>query len=199
MLDTADRQEARVAELRIGRLTERWEALRRQMRQLQAIEQAVAAAPDHQVSLTDPDVRAIATNGNGTGMVGDNAQAVVDAKHHPIIAHEVTNLGHDKHQLANMARQAKDGAGPLPDTQAGQRPNRNEPARPRLQPETSRRCPRHSGADDGNEGVRAGSPFEGPECADSPRPTRVLTQPPPLTDIQIETPPRDGFPTSPVV
>jgi transposase len=111
MLDTADRQEDRVAELRVARLSERLEALRRQMRQLQVMEQAVADTPDHQVSLTDPDARAMATNGKGTGMVGYNVQTVVDAKHHLIIAHEVTNVGHDKHQLANMARQAKEVTG----------------------------------------------------------------------------------------
>jgi hypothetical protein len=97
-----------VAELRIGRLTERLEALRRQMRQLQVRERVVADAPDHQVSLTDPDARAMATNGKGTGMVGYNVQTVVDAKHHPIIAHAVTNVGLAKHQLANMARQTKE-------------------------------------------------------------------------------------------
>src|ERR1700730_11092206 len=63
MLDTADRQEDRVAELRVARLSERLEALRRQMRQLQVMERAVADAPDHQVSLTDPDARAMATHG----------------------------------------------------------------------------------------------------------------------------------------
>jgi transposase len=72
------------------------------------MERVVAEAPDHQVSLTDPDARAMATNGKGTGMVGYNVQAVVDAKHHLIIAHEVTNVGHDRTQLANMARQAKE-------------------------------------------------------------------------------------------
>jgi hypothetical protein len=107
MLDTADRQEDEVAEMRISRLSERLEALRRQMRELQTMERAVADAPDHQVSLTDPDARAMATNGKGTGMVGYNVQAVVDAKHHLIIAHEVTNVGHDRSQLANMAQQAK--------------------------------------------------------------------------------------------
>ena len=111
MLDTADRQEDQVAELRVARLSERLEALRRQMRQLQVMEQAVADTPDDQVSLTDPDARAMATNGKGTGMVGYNVQTVVDAKHHLIIAHEVTNVGHDKHQLANMARQAMEVTG----------------------------------------------------------------------------------------
>ena len=108
MLDTADRQEDQVAEIRISRLTERLEALRRQMRELQTMERAVAEAPDHQVSLTDPDARAMATNGKGTGMVGYNVQAVVDANHHLIVAHEVTNLGHDRSQLATMARLAKE-------------------------------------------------------------------------------------------
>jgi transposase len=69
MLDTADRQESEVAEMRVDRLNDRLEALRRQMRQLQVMERAVADAPDHQVSLTDPDARAMATNGKGTGMV----------------------------------------------------------------------------------------------------------------------------------
>jgi hypothetical protein len=77
-------------------LTERLDALRRQMRELQAMARAVADARDHQVSLTDPDARAMATNGKGTGMVGYNVQTIVDAKHHLIIAHEVTNVGPDK-------------------------------------------------------------------------------------------------------
>jgi len=37
-------------------------------------------------------------------MVGYNVRAVVDAKHHLIIAREVTNVDHDRSQLANMAR-----------------------------------------------------------------------------------------------
>jgi len=111
MLDTADRQDDPIAEMRVGRLSDRLEALRGQMRQLQAMEEAVAAAPDHQVSLTDPDARAMATNGKGTGMVGYNVQAAVDEKHHLIVAHEVTNIGHDRTQLANMARQAKQATG----------------------------------------------------------------------------------------
>ena len=41
-------------------------------------------------------------------MVGYNVQTAVDAKHHLIVAHEVTNVGHDRIQLANMAMQAKE-------------------------------------------------------------------------------------------
>lgn len=111
MLDTADRQEDDVAQMRVGRLKQRLDSLRRQMRELQAMEEAVQDAPDHQISLTDPDARAMATSGKGTGMVGYNVQAAVDAEHHLIVAHEVTNVGHDRSQLANMARQVKEVAG----------------------------------------------------------------------------------------
>ena len=55
---------------------------------------------DQQISLTDPDARSMATSGRGTGIVGYNVQTAVDAKHHMIVAHEVTNVGHDRDQLA---------------------------------------------------------------------------------------------------
>ena len=110
-LDTADRQEADVAEIRTTRLNERIAALRRQMQALRAMAGQVEAAPGRQISLTDPDARAMATNGKGTGLVGYNVQAAVDADSHIIVAHEVTNLGHDRTQLANMGRQAKQATG----------------------------------------------------------------------------------------
>jgi hypothetical protein len=53
----------------------------------------------------------MATSGRGTGIVGYNVQAVADAKHHLIVAHEVTNRGHDRDQLSNMATQARDAIG----------------------------------------------------------------------------------------
>ncbi len=78
------------------------------MHELQTMESTIGAAPDQQISLTDPDARSMATSGKGTGIVGYNVQTAVDAKHHLIVAHEVTNVGHDRTQLANMARQAKE-------------------------------------------------------------------------------------------
>ena len=56
---------------------------------------------------TDPDSRWMATSGRGSGVVGYNVQIAVDTQHHLIVAHEVTNVGTDRHQLANMAEQAR--------------------------------------------------------------------------------------------
>ena len=62
-------------------------------------------APGQQISLTDPDARSMKSR--GAGIVGYNVQTAVDTKHHMIVAHEVTNQGSDRRQLANMAKQAK--------------------------------------------------------------------------------------------
>lgn len=78
------------------------------MEQLSNIEAQLQETPDKQISLTDPDARSMATSGRGTGMVGYNVQVAVDTKHHLIVAHEVTNVGHDRNQITNMAKQAKE-------------------------------------------------------------------------------------------
>ena len=106
-LETADRQDDAVKEVRIGRLSDRIAALKDQMGKLRAMEARVLAAPDEQVSLTDPDARAMATSCKGSATVGYNVQTAVDAKHHLIVAHEVTNVGNDRAQLAKMGGQAK--------------------------------------------------------------------------------------------
>jgi len=77
------------------------------MAKLDTIETELQKTPDKQISLTDPDARSMATSGRGSGMVGYNVQTAVDTKNHLIVAHEVTNVGHDRSQLANMAQQAK--------------------------------------------------------------------------------------------
>jgi len=110
-LETADRQDGEVAEAKSARLKDKIASLRERMRNLKALEVAVHAAPDKQISLTDPDARSMATSGKDTGLVGYNVQAVVDAQHHLIVAHEVTNIGNDRSQLSTMARQAQEATG----------------------------------------------------------------------------------------
>lgn len=104
---TADRVELATSKIKTERLDKKISQLKKEVDQLNKIRGQLKDAPGNQISLTDPDARSMATSGRGTGMVAYNVQAAVDSKHHLIIAHEVTNQGHDRSQLANMAKQAK--------------------------------------------------------------------------------------------
>jgi transposase len=110
-LDTADRLEGEAAEARAGKLADKIATLRVQMQALRAMEGQVAAAPDGQVSLTDPDARAMATSGRGSGIVGYNVQSVVEAEHHLIVAHDVITSGSDRQQLTAMSEKAQTAMG----------------------------------------------------------------------------------------
>jgi transposase len=107
-LDSADRQEPSLArETKTERLQDKIAKLKAEMARLGKLESERLAAPDQQISLTDPDARSMATSGRGSGMVGYNVQSAVDTKHHLIVAHEVTNVGSDRAQLSNIGEQAK--------------------------------------------------------------------------------------------
>jgi transposase len=107
-LDTADRQEPSEAlAAKTAHLKEKLAKLDKEMAKLAAYEDRMLAAPDQQISLTDPDSRSMATSGRGSGVVGYNVQVAVDTEHHLIVTHEVTNSGSDRAQLANIASQAK--------------------------------------------------------------------------------------------
>jgi transposase len=108
-LDTADRQEpSEELAAKTEHLKEKLLKLEGEMQRLAAMEKMMLASPDQQISLTDPDSRSMATSGRGSGVVGYNVQVAVDTEHHLIITHEVTNIGSDRAQLANIASQAKD-------------------------------------------------------------------------------------------
>ena len=107
-LDTADRQEpSEDLAAKTEHLKEKLVKLECEMQRLAVMEKLVLASRDQQISLTDPDSRSMATSGRGSGVVGYNVQVAVETEHHLIIAHEVTNSGSDRAQLANMASQAK--------------------------------------------------------------------------------------------
>jgi len=98
-----------VAQLKKGHLREKIAALKEQMQRLKAIEAQMHAAPDQQVSLTDPDARSMKSRDGG--IVGYNVQTAVEAKHHLIVAHEVITEGVDRDQLASMAERAREATG----------------------------------------------------------------------------------------
>jgi hypothetical protein len=108
-LDTADRREPAAAQSRSVRLNEKIAALKSQMAMLKEMEAKLKETGETQISLTDPDARSMITR--GAGIVGYNVQTAVDAKHHLIVEHEVTNTGSDRDQLSDMAKKARTAIG----------------------------------------------------------------------------------------
>src|SRR6516165_7055756 len=110
-LDRADREPACVPEARVSQLKEKIAAIKAEMRKLTQIKKDLPKAEGQQVSLTDPDARSMNSAGKGTGTVGYNVQTAVDTKNHMIVAHEVTNTGHDRTHLTEMSKLARDALG----------------------------------------------------------------------------------------
>jgi hypothetical protein len=75
----------------ISALKDKIATLKQEMLRLKRLEVRRLAAPDQQISLTDPDARSMATSGRGSGIVGYNLQSAVDTRHHLIVAHDVSN------------------------------------------------------------------------------------------------------------
>jgi transposase len=109
-LDRADRDPTVVLPERVTRLREKIAKIKDQMRGLNEMERQLQASQERQISLTDPDARSMATSRLGSAVVGYNVQTAVDARHHLILAHEVTNFVTDSRQLAAMAKAAKKAA-----------------------------------------------------------------------------------------
>ena len=110
-LETADRTQPAEVQATTERLREKLQTLREQMRRMDQVREQLKQEPGEQVSLTDPDSRSMISQAKGTGVVGYNVQAAVDAKSHLIVAHEVTNVGSDRSQLTKMATAARDEMG----------------------------------------------------------------------------------------
>src|SRR5450631_4524245 len=106
-LETADRRGDAVPEAKVAHFKDKIMKLNEEIARLSAINNEMMKSKDKQISLTDPDARSMATSGRDTGIVGYNVQTAVDTKNHLIVAHEVTNVGTDRHQLLNMAEQAR--------------------------------------------------------------------------------------------
>jgi transposase len=105
-LERADLEESSIAAVKTVSLKDKIATLKQEMARLSALEVQMQAAPDKQISLTDPDARAMKSRGNG--IVGYNVQTAVDAEHHLIVAHEVTNRGSDRGQLTPMATKSRE-------------------------------------------------------------------------------------------
>ncbi|WP_283178777.1 IS1182 family transposase [Gemmobacter sp. 24YEA27] len=104
-----DRQEeGEVRAEKVAHLAKRYGRVRQHIQHLQELDRALASAPDGQISLTDPDARAMATSARNSGKVGYNVQTAVDTETHLIVAQDVTNQGHDRDLLVPMAGAAKE-------------------------------------------------------------------------------------------
>jgi transposase len=106
-LDAVDREEPEIRAITAEELKGKIATMEAKLDELNQRAAEVAADPDKQVSLTDPDARSMTKTGGGT-VVGYNVQTAVDSKHHLIAAHEVTTAPTDRSELSGMARQAKD-------------------------------------------------------------------------------------------
>ena len=104
-LDRMDNEEA-TAEIQSGKLKDKIASLTQEVERLKAMEPEVESAPDKQLSMTDPDARSMRSR--GTGIVGYNVQTAVDAEHHLIVTHEVTQQNNDRDFLTSMALEAQE-------------------------------------------------------------------------------------------
>ena len=105
-LDQADKEEASQSNsegLSVVELKEKIAHLEKRKEELKGLAQAVGEK--RQVSLTDPDSRAMSMGRGST--IGYNVQAAVDAKHSLIVETEVTQTTSDLNALGTMALKAQ--------------------------------------------------------------------------------------------
>lgn len=108
-VDQKDQEEAGLKKDNAQELSRKIASLKDRQEQYQKLLAQLQESGQTQVSLTDPDSRAM-SQGQGT-TVGYNVQMAVDEKHKLIVEHEVTNSPSDLNQLSSMAIQAQDALG----------------------------------------------------------------------------------------
>lgn len=106
-LDEMDRgdEEGKEREISAAELKQKIEKLKERKGRYEELLKELGASGQSQVSLTDPESRAMALTPRGE--VSYNVQTAVDRKHHLIVEQDVTNEGLDNHQLFTMAQKTK--------------------------------------------------------------------------------------------
>src|SRR5215472_1342094 len=104
-LDSRDASEATTSGTRVKHLAEKLAAIRERRARCQAMLAELDRTGESQVSLTDPDSRAMGAHTHVA--VGYNAQVAVDAKHQLIVEQQVTNQVVDMGLLTPTAEPAK--------------------------------------------------------------------------------------------
>jgi transposase len=105
-LDQSDAAESKTAGSRVNHLAEKIAAVRARRTRCQEMLAQLDRTGEEQISLTDPDSRAMAAHTRVA--VGRNVQVAVDAKHELIVEQQVTNQGVDMGLLAETAKPAKE-------------------------------------------------------------------------------------------
>ena len=108
-LDQSDADEARTTGSRVNNLAEKIAAIRERRTRCKAMLEQLERTGEDQISLTDPDSRAMAAHTRVA--VGYNAQVAVDAKHKLIVEQQVTNQVVDMGLLTQTAEPAKETLG----------------------------------------------------------------------------------------
>ena len=87
-------------------LVEKLARIKKHLKSLKDIESKIVSGEVCQVSLTDPDCRAMKSNSIGR-TIGYNVQTAVDVKYHLIVGHYVTNAVVDRAELSKIAKEAQ--------------------------------------------------------------------------------------------
>ena len=104
-LDAADKSET-TGETATDEIMSRLEELQQRKEQYEAYKKRLDESGENELSTVDPDARLMGNNRGGVD-VAYNVQSAVDAKHHIIVAHDVSTNPYDQNQLGTMVKKVK--------------------------------------------------------------------------------------------